>query len=196
MSEVVIELNLSRRSGVLAGAVAALRPLALEFRSQQLADQDGQPRLRLTTEGELNDVTELLDRFGRTRGIAEVADVRVDGQSVLHVPASSEPVEEDLPQEDSLTDSEAIDAGSETTLAEPTEPSIESVQDDEQVDGFNEFEFARHVLASQPESDDPQLTVNPSDREQGADDQAKASEQPKSLGKPTPAMLRRRRRRR
>jgi outer membrane biosynthesis protein TonB len=84
MSEVLIVLNLRRRSGVLAAAVAAVHRADLEFGSQQTKDQAGIPQLHLHADGEVSDVGRVVEIFSNVSGVSEVADVRVDGRSLLH----------------------------------------------------------------------------------------------------------------
>jgi|GEM_PF-4608675 len=191
MAKVVIELNLRRRSGVLAGAVAALRPLALEFRSQKLADRDGQPQLTLTTEGELADLGELLEAFSRARGVSEVSDVRVDGQSLMHAPAPPDEPEE------AAVETPAAPEKSEQPLPEPELPGNSRTSgNNDQDDGFNDDEFARHVLASEPDVEDSKPEPRSSERDKKSEPKSRPSERPDPSGAPTSAMVRRRRRRR
>lgn len=195
MAEVVIELNLRRRSGVLAGAVAALRPLALEFRSQKLADRDGQPQLTLTTEGELSDLDELLEAFSRARGVSEVSDVRVDGQSLMHVPV--QPVQPDDAEETPPAPEKSEELSPVSEAGRPESASSpESSGRDDQEDGFNDDEFARHVLSGWPEADDSKQETRSSERDEKSERRSRPSERPDPSGAPTSAMVRRRRRRR
>lgn len=94
MSDILISLKLRRRSGVLASCVAALGRCGLEFRSQKLVDADG-PCLELAAEGELLDSAAVLEAYAEVRGVSEVLDVLVDGQSLLHQPDPVEPPAEE-----------------------------------------------------------------------------------------------------
>lgn len=174
MSEVIIELDLKRKSGVLAGAVAALRSLSLEFKSQQLVDHQGIPRLILVTEGELEGVDELLEAYATARGVSGVADVRVDGASLLHAPAAPDPEPE--PEPEPAPRREAVSQPAPTpapAAAQAAEPSRD--------EAFDEEAFAREALKNEA-AEKPAAPARPSrpDPETGL----------------TPSMIRRRRRRR
>lgn len=194
MPEVVIELNLRRRSGVLAGAVAALRPLTLEFRSQKLADRDGQPQLTLTTEGELADLDMLLEAFSRARGVSEVSDVRVDGQSLMHVPAQPD---EPKDAAEAAVETPGVPEKFEDRIPEPEVASnSETSGNNDQDDGFNDDEFARHVLAGETKVNDSKQETRSSERDEKFEPRSRPAERPDPSGSPTSAMVRRRRRRR
>ncbi len=122
MSEILIVLKLRRRSGVLASAVAALGRCGLEFRSQRLSDEDG-PRLDLTAEGLLVDSAPVLNAYAEVRGVAEVLDVLVDGESLLH---QAEP--EQLPP---LERGDAHDPGAEDAGQATDMPDAEIALEDE-----------------------------------------------------------------
>jgi len=159
MAEVIIELNLNRRSGVLAAAIAALRDLPLSFTSQQLVDQDSAPRLILTTEGQVGSLAEVVEAYAGTRGVSAVASVRVDG-----IPLASRPMDSG----DDPGANQSVDAGSggespeKSTRASALDPEPPSAAGKDQVepqrgiadpnaspaltDEFNDEAFARLVL--------------------------------------------------
>ncbi len=92
MSDLVLLLALKRRSGVLAGAVAALGRASLGFVSQRIEEGEHGPVLRLTARGEVTDPDALIALFTAVGGVAEVVDILVDGDSLLHLPPEPEPV--------------------------------------------------------------------------------------------------------
>lgn len=84
MSDIQITLQLERRSGILAGAVASLHRNGLQFRSQRMRDSgNGGSYLVLEAEGELTETEPLVDALCGSRGIAKVTELLVDGEIVL-----------------------------------------------------------------------------------------------------------------
>jgi hypothetical protein len=153
MAEVVIELELTRRSGVLAAAIAALRQLPVTFRSQQLVESDGQARLILTTDGEIASLLEVQDAYASTRGVAAVAAVRVDGRSLVSVEDEVTEPADVFPRADP---SERGDSGAGAVPAQalPADAGegddrrdgAGAAGDDPSQTGFDDEVFARHVL--------------------------------------------------
>lgn len=97
MSEVVIELELKRRSGVLAAAIAALGRAGLQFVSQRLAADDGEHRLFLKAEAEGVACDAIVRAFAEVPAVVAVADVSRDGVSLLNPPRESEPLADSPP---------------------------------------------------------------------------------------------------
>lgn len=90
MSEVLILLKLRRRSGILAAAVAAVHKTGLTFQSQQAREVEGVPGLLLKAEGStVPEYADLVSHLESVKGVDRVAEIQVDGQTLL--PQSAEP---------------------------------------------------------------------------------------------------------
>jgi hypothetical protein len=194
--EVIIELDLKRRSGVLAGAVAALRKLSLDFQSQQLVDHEGRPRLVLTTRGEIGDLSEIEAAYASARGVSGLADVRVDGVSLMHLPPEPEPeLETETSSEVAEPPGEEFDSAPSTvasidaTRAEAAAPATAQI-DEREEELFDPEAFARHMLSGQDVEKKSEPPGAPRESAQGN------SEDRESAGGLKPSMIRRRRRRR
>jgi len=87
MTEVVIKLALSRRSGILAAAVSALTRAGLTFRSHHLepVKHDGRYRLDLLadTDESLGDPRAIIDALVAIRGVETIVDCVIEGRSLL-----------------------------------------------------------------------------------------------------------------
>ena len=159
MAEVVIELDLNRRSGVLASAIAALRKLPLNFQSQRLVESNGKAQLHLSAEGQVANLEDVRAAFATVRGVASVADVRVDGSSLA---AARKPAATDSSSAERAVSSGAGTlSGSEAQATEP-QPRVHSESDpakssessrspkstksDPADTGFDDEMFAQHVL--------------------------------------------------
>lgn len=92
MSEIRIELKLSRSSGVLAGIVAKLAQAGLQLQSQRL-DRSGTGWLSVLAEGECNDPAALVDLMEATRGVDRLMALVVDDRALI---ADGEPVAQPL----------------------------------------------------------------------------------------------------
>jgi outer membrane biosynthesis protein TonB len=201
MSEVLIVLNLRRRSGVLAAAVAAVHRAGLEFQSQRTVDADGAIQLNLRTEGSVESLDRIVETLGAVSGVNEVADVLVDGVSLMHVPVEPEPEIEPTSDLDALSDeTEAVLQDEVFIMPEAvmaTEPELEPEPEPKpelkpelkpepkpEPKPMAEAEFASAPVDGGSGSGQP------------ADDPGHESESDANSPALTPAMLRRRRRRR
>lgn len=212
MSEVLIVLTLRRRSGVLAAAVAAVHRAGLEFQSQRMVDADGATQLHLQAEGELDAVAPVVEIMGAVSGVDEVVDILADGISLMHPvvepapDASIEPVDEletgqvaDDPwselefEEQPSSDETSPPAWAETTFQIEPEPEPES-DFDTRLPGQREPDSAP-AQAAESVQKQPAAIVSPEPSNEEPDGEDKAAEA-SSTAVPTPAMVRRRRRRR
>lgn len=100
MSEVLIVMQLRRRSGVLAAAVAAVHRAGLEFQSQRLVDNDGATLLHLVAAGDINSVESVAETMGAVSGVSEVVDILRDGASLIHLPEEPEIEDESVIEPD------------------------------------------------------------------------------------------------
>jgi outer membrane biosynthesis protein TonB len=127
MSEVLIVLTLRRRSGVLAAAVASVHRAGLEFRSQRMLEAEGAFQLHLSCEGEVASLEDLMATMTGVSGVSEVADVLVDGDSLVHLPP--EPESEPEPEPELEIEAEEFDEsvaafGAQSMLEDPwSEPN-------------------------------------------------------------------------
>jgi len=196
VSEVIIELDLKRRSGVLAGAVAALRNLSLDFKSQQIVDHEGTPRLVLTTEGEVADLSEVENAYADARGVNGLADVRVDGVSLMHLPPEPEPEAETSPDDAPLraTESDSVKPPAASIDDAETESASSANVDEAEEELFDPEAFARHMLSAGHSGKGPES--GSAARDTARTSRSAASETAESAGGLKPSMIRRRRRRR
>lgn len=93
MSEIVLELSLSRSSGVLAGIVATLAQNGLELKSQKLdrdlaARQGAAGWLTIHATGEAPDPEALARRMASARGVDRVMRIEIDGIESGAVPVA------------------------------------------------------------------------------------------------------------
>ncbi|MDX1626181.1 MAG: hypothetical protein R3323_06675 [Wenzhouxiangellaceae bacterium] len=112
MSEVQLEMTLTRRSGVLASIVASLGQAGLALQSQKVRDDEDPPILVIDAEGEMPDLGELVDRINATRGVDRLLRVELDGEVLLEegepvVTPEPEPPETPHPPEDDQAGLEA-----------------------------------------------------------------------------------------
>jgi hypothetical protein len=187
MPEVEIVLNLSRRSGVLAAVVAAVRRANLEFQSQRMVDDAGQARLLLRAEGEPTSLESVEEAFESVRGVERVVEVLVDGVPLVDAPELPEEEPEVL-SDDSAPLAPEPDATeqpeSELDLEPEPEPEIEPELEPEAV-----------PEASSGEDEAPESM--PSDQAaEEIDSQSDSEANPNQGRVPTRAMVRRWRRRR
>ncbi len=131
MADVIVTLSLTRKSGILAAAVSSLARNGLEFQSHRFVERDDADGLHveLMADGEVEDKDTLTEVLERIRGVAAVADIGVDGRSLLHdqpaedeevdaVPEADPEPEPDLePREES--DPEPVQAESATAATAP-----------------------------------------------------------------------------
>ncbi len=116
MAEVIVTLSLTRKSGILAAAVSSLARNGLEFKSHRFVDTDDDAGLKveLMADGEVEDSGALSDALERIRGVDAVADIGVDGQSLL----LDQPEEKVQPEAaDQAGSTEAADVGVPKALA-------------------------------------------------------------------------------
>ena len=125
MAEVVVTLSLTRKSGILAAAVSSLARNGLEFKSHRFvdADDDAGLKVELMADGEVEDSGTLSEALERIRGVDAVADIGVDGQSLLR----GEPAEEEQPQpEPAVEAGSAVAADTEMLNASVAEPESDA----------------------------------------------------------------------
>jgi len=202
MAEVIIELELNRRSGVLAAAIAALRHLSLSFTSQQLREQDGSPWLILTAEGQVNSLGDVEAVYAPLRGISAVIDVRVEGQSLVEADQETgaefdgdqSPDSQPLPATVELEQSAALapqPLDLPVTLGEQ-EVLVEEETAENGTDRFSAEVFARHVLIDAASKESTRESVPASD--DSANEAPSENTDSQARGALKPAMFRRRRR--
>src|SRR6056297_235605 len=202
MAEVIIELELNRRSGVLAAAIAALRHLSLSFTSQQLRDQDGTPWLILTAEGQVNSLGNVEAVYAPLRGISAVIDVRVDRQSLAEAKQETEAgidgdQSPDLqPSPGAVELQQSADPAPQpldlpVTLGEQ-EALVAEDAAESGADYFSDEVFARHVLIDAGSKERIDETVPASD--DSANEATSENLASQARGALKPAMFRRRRR--
>jgi outer membrane biosynthesis protein TonB len=178
MPEVEIVLSLSRRSGVLAAVVAAVRRANLEFQSQRMVDDAGQPRLLLRAEGEPSSLESIEAAFESVRGVERVVEVLVDGVPLVDEPELPE-VESEDPSNDLAPEPDATEQPESELDLEP-EPELEPEAVPEASSGADET----------PES------MPPDQAAEEIDSRSDSEANPNQGRVPTRAMVRRWRRRR
>lgn len=183
MPEVEIVLSLSRRSGVLAAVVAAVRRANLEFQSQRMVDDAGQPRLLLRAEGEPSSLESIEAAFESVRGVERVVEVLVDGVPLVDAP--------ELPElEPEVLSDDSAPLAQEPEVSAQPEPELEPESEPEP-----KLEPEPVTEASSAEDEAPETM--PSDPAAKEKDQPSDPEANPNQGRvPTRAMVRRWRRRR
>jgi len=156
MAEVTIELELNRRSGVLASAIAALRHLSLSFLSQQLVDRAGTPGLILNADGQIGSLNDVEAVYASVRGVAAVIDVRIEGESVARSVQEAGGKREERPMAQvrapsaeavrEQTSDGAQPSVASTRASDPKEDRGENGTDQSDNDRFIDDVFAQHVL--------------------------------------------------
>ncbi len=176
MSEILIVLKLRRRSGVLASAVAALGRCGLEFRSQRISDDDG-PRLDLSAEGQLSDCAVVVDAYAEVRGVAEVLDVIVDGQTLMRQPVPEEPapVSEELVGDQT----EAVIEVDEPAVASVPQADREPLPEPEPVESSTVEPAVPVQASSVPEQTENSDKIRP-ELDNSPDSEAPETDQPES----------------
>ncbi len=134
MADVIVTLSLKRKSGILAAAVSSLARSGLEFKSHRFVDEDADDLcVELMAEGEVADSDALAEVLERIRGVDSVADIDVDGRSLLHdsqpeAPAGEEAAPESVNgQEPPAASVETIETVEETPPAEPEPEAFSDV---------------------------------------------------------------------
>lgn len=130
MAEVIVTLSLTRKSGILAAAVSSLARNGLEFKSHRFVEGDDEAVLQveLMADGEVGDSGALAESLERIRGVDSVADIGVDGQSLLNGAASAD-IQRDAEPVAEAASSEVDDIEVEDVEAAVAEPHAESTDE-------------------------------------------------------------------